>query len=64
MSDWWRIQRAMSLHHSQYTWFRKLYMAFSRYVLINTFDKLVVNRPAAQQQQQHSAARLMTHRRR
>ncbi len=29
-SDWARIQRAMAQHGTQYLWFRKLYMAFSR----------------------------------
>ena len=45
LSDWWQIQKAMAKHHSQYVWFRKLYMAFSRYVLINTFDQMVINQP-------------------
>jgi len=40
LSDWWTIQKAMSCHHSQYVWFRKAYMLFSRYVVINTFDRL------------------------
>ena len=30
LSDWWTIQKAMSCHHSQYVWFRKAYMLFSR----------------------------------
>ncbi|KAK7078314.1 hypothetical protein SK128_010442 [Halocaridina rubra] len=34
------IQRAMKAHASQYVWFRKLYMIFSRYVLINTLTRL------------------------
>ena len=38
VSQWWRIQVAMSRHHSQYTWYRKLYMIFSRYTLINTLE--------------------------
>ena len=40
--DWWTIQKAMSQHASQYVWFRKLYMLFSRYVLVNTYDQLVM----------------------
>merc|ERR1712096_179570 len=35
LSDRVSIQRAMMSHHSQYTWYRKLYMMFSRYTLIN-----------------------------
>lgn len=38
LAQWWTIQRAMMAHHSQYTWFRKLYMVFSRYTLINTLE--------------------------
>jgi len=38
LSQWWTIQKAMSRHWSQYTWFRKLYMIFSRYTLINTLE--------------------------
>ncbi len=40
LNDWWTIQKAMMCHHSQYVWFRKAYMLFSRYVIINTFDRL------------------------
>ncbi len=29
-ADWWKLQRAMGKHRSQYVWFRKLYMIFSR----------------------------------
>ena len=28
--DWFRLHKAMASHRSQYVWFRKLYMAFSR----------------------------------
>ena len=42
LSDWFVIQRAMAAHHSQYVWFRKLYMVFSRYVLINTYEQMNV----------------------
>jgi len=38
LAQWWTIQRAMTCHYSQYTWFRKLYMVFSRYTLINTLE--------------------------
>ncbi|XP_064083766.1 N-acetylglucosaminyl-phosphatidylinositol de-N-acetylase-like [Macrobrachium nipponense] len=34
------LQRAMRAHNSQFVWFRKLYMIFSRYVLINTLTKI------------------------
>lgn len=30
----------MKAHKSQYVWFRKLYMTFSRYTLLNTFHEL------------------------
>ena len=40
VQDWWVLQKAMAQHKSQYVWFRKLYMAFSRYILINTFEQL------------------------
>ena len=44
LSQWWRLQRAMSHHWSQYTWYRKLYMIFSRYTLINTLELLSQHR--------------------
>ncbi|XP_063934584.1 N-acetylglucosaminyl-phosphatidylinositol de-N-acetylase-like [Zophobas morio] len=34
------IRKAMRAHHSQYVWFRKLYVYFSRYVYINTFTAM------------------------
>lgn len=34
------LQRAMRAHSSQYVWFRRLYMYFSRYVLINTLSRI------------------------
>jgi len=40
VSQWWVLQRAMMAHWSQYSWFRKLYMAFSRYTLINTLEPM------------------------
>lgn len=39
-SHYFLIQRAMWAHASQYVWFRRLYMFFSRYVLINTLSKI------------------------
>lgn len=30
----------MSAHKSQYVWFRKLYMLFSRYTFINTLQEV------------------------
>ncbi|XP_015907264.2 N-acetylglucosaminyl-phosphatidylinositol de-N-acetylase isoform X1 [Parasteatoda tepidariorum] len=32
--------KCMKIHCSQYVWFRRLYITFSRYVYINTFKKL------------------------
>ncbi|KAJ2127753.1 hypothetical protein GGH17_004621, partial [Coemansia sp. RSA 788] len=32
--------QAMALHESQMMWFRKLYLAFSRYMFINTYSKI------------------------
>lgn len=37
---WMILRRAMQAHCSQYVWFRKLYMMFSRFTLINTYDDL------------------------
>jgi len=34
------IKKAMAAHRSQYVWFRKLYMIFSRYTLINTLQEV------------------------
>ncbi|XP_076175697.1 phosphatidylinositol glycan anchor biosynthesis class L [Ptiloglossa arizonensis] len=34
------IKNAMIAHKSQYVWFRKLYMIFSRYTFINTFQEV------------------------
>lgn len=39
-SDWinrTNIQNAMAAHKSQYVWFRRLYITFSRYLFFNTF---------------------------
>ena len=32
--------KAMRAHHSQFVWFRKLFVLFSRYTFVNTFTKL------------------------
>lgn len=42
LNDWINVQKAMAAHYSQYVWYRKLYMVFSRYILINTYDQLNV----------------------
>ncbi|KAL6427071.1 hypothetical protein ACFW04_009327 [Cataglyphis niger] len=34
------IKSAMAAHKSQYVWFRKLYMIFSRYTFINTLQEV------------------------
>lgn len=34
------IRKAMTAHKSQYVWFRKLYMMFSRYTFINTLQEM------------------------
>lgn len=34
------IHRAMRKHKSQLVWFRRLYMHFSRYMLINTLQQM------------------------
>ncbi|XP_046635319.1 probable N-acetylglucosaminyl-phosphatidylinositol de-N-acetylase [Daphnia pulicaria] len=44
-ADWvnrMNIQRAMAAHASQYVWFRRLYIIFSRYLFFNTFIPLEV----------------------
>ena len=35
------IWHAMVAHASQFVWFRRLYLWFSRYVYVNTFDRIV-----------------------
>lgn len=34
------FQKAMQAHTSQYVWFRRLYTVFSRYLVVNTFQRL------------------------
>lgn len=40
LSFWCSLYSAMSEHASQFVWYRKLYVLFSRYMLINTYEKL------------------------
>jgi N-acetylglucosaminylphosphatidylinositol deacetylase len=35
-----KVWRAMSIHHSQFVWFRKLFVLFSSYGFVNTFTKV------------------------
>eukprot|EP00762_Andalucia_godoyi_P005778 ANDGO_06987.mRNA.1 putative N-acetylglucosaminyl-phosphatidylinositol de-N-acetylase len=35
--SWAASHRAMSAHHSQFVWFRRLFVVFSRYTTLNTF---------------------------
>jgi len=37
-----RVYRAMQAHASQLVWFRKLFIVFSRYTCVNTFQALSV----------------------
>ncbi|DAZ93270.1 TPA: hypothetical protein N0F65_010894 [Lagenidium giganteum] len=37
---WWNYH-AMALHHSQFVWYRRLFVIFSRYTFINTFTPIV-----------------------
>lgn len=39
-SDRKTVQNAMHQHKSQMMWFRKLYIVFSRYMLINSLSEL------------------------
>eukprot|EP00040_Diaphanoeca_grandis_P029576 m.173489 g.173489 ORF g.173489 m.173489 type:complete len:254 (+) comp31726_c2_seq4:241-1002(+) len=39
-ADVYTINAAMRSHWSQYVWYRKLFISFSRYVYINTYRKL------------------------
>ncbi|KFM75685.1 hypothetical protein X975_23223, partial [Stegodyphus mimosarum] len=34
----------MKAHQSQYVWFRKLYILFSRYLYVNTFEEMIFNK--------------------
>lgn len=35
--------RAMALHRSQFVWYRRLFVVFSRYTFVNTFQPIHVN---------------------
>jgi N-acetylglucosaminylphosphatidylinositol deacetylase len=50
LAQWFQLQRAMMAHWSQYTWFRRLYMLFSRYTLINTLEPM--SRPGGQEKKE------------
>jgi len=47
VKDWCILHKAMAAHGSQNVWFRKLYMLFSRYILINTFDQIKTGNQAS-----------------
>ncbi|XP_028400346.1 N-acetylglucosaminyl-phosphatidylinositol de-N-acetylase-like [Dendronephthya gigantea] len=40
LSHVWHCQQAMAAHKTQYVWFRKLYVIFSRYMIINTLTQI------------------------
>lgn len=40
---WLSLRAAMKAHASQYVWYRRLYMLFSRYTLINTYEEMTSN---------------------
>ena len=39
------VWRAMAAHHSQFVWYRRLSVMFSRYTFINDLQKLVIDTP-------------------
>ena len=39
--EWWQLQCAMRKHKSQLLWYRLLYMAFSRYMVMNTVREIL-----------------------
>ena len=39
-NDGYLFQQAMYAHWSQFTWFRLLYIMFSRYMIINTYEPI------------------------
>ncbi|GLE04297.1 hypothetical protein PINS_up013212 [Pythium insidiosum] len=43
----WYNYRAMALHHSQFVWYRRLFVVFSRYTFINTFLPIPTAIPTA-----------------
>lgn len=42
-SDFRLLQEAMAEHRSQMVWFRRLYIVFSRYMVINTLREMNVS---------------------
>ncbi len=42
-SHWLTLYFAMNEHYSQFVWYRKLYVLFSRYMVINTYERLSLN---------------------
>lgn len=42
MDKRFQIRKAMEAHKTQYVWFRKLYMIFSRYIFVNTLKEVDV----------------------
>lgn len=36
----WRVHAAMVAHASQYVWYRRLFVVFSRYTFLNTITKI------------------------
>lgn len=43
LRDYKLIQQAMAQHKSQMVWFRRLYVIFSRYMLINTLREMSIS---------------------
>lgn len=43
VSSWqqyWTAVEAMKQHRSQFVWFRRLYVLFSRYMVVNTLNRI------------------------
>jgi len=36
----WRSHQAMAAHHSQFVWYRRMFVLFSRYTFINTLERI------------------------
>ncbi|XP_032223625.2 N-acetylglucosaminyl-phosphatidylinositol de-N-acetylase isoform X2 [Nematostella vectensis] len=45
VQDYFKAQRAMATHYSQYVWFRRLYVVFSRYMVMNTLLRTQGSKP-------------------
>ena len=43
MYEYLQFQKAMQCHWSQYVWFRRLYVIFSRYMIMNTLKPISEN---------------------